>query len=173
MTFKKELESLRRKKRQAKLSDLTMYEERWGMLDKVKVLPSAANTEKHICEFLQLRGHHAAKVATQGTYKAPKVETTAMGRLQTSKGIYLPSGGRKGAADISAVIFSVSVQIELKYSKGDKQSIHQRKFEADVNKAGGIYIVVHNVDDFYQKYYELLDNPTIILMKDHLENNGR
>jgi hypothetical protein len=172
MTFKQELEILRKAKRQSKLSDLTLYEERWGMLDRVKVLPSAANTEKHICEFLQLRGHHAAKVATQGTFKAAKVEETALGRLQTSKGIYLPSGGRKGAADISAVIFGVSVHIELKYSKGDKQSVHQRKFETDVNQAGGIYMVVHNVDNFYQKYYELLEHPTINLMKSYLENNG-
>lgn len=56
------------------------------------------------------------------------------------------SSGTRGSADISAVINGRAVKIEIKMR--DKQSEAQRAYQESIEKAGGVYIIVHSLDEF-------------------------
>ena len=57
----------------------------------------------------------------------------------------------KGSADISATIQGKSVKIEIKWGN-DRQSPAQVKYQSEIEKAGGIYVIVHTYDQFYGWY---------------------
>jgi len=54
----------------------------------------------------------------------------------------------KGSADISATVQGKSVKIEIKWGH-DRQSPSQAKYQSEIEKASGIYIIVHTFDEFY------------------------
>jgi hypothetical protein len=54
--------------------------------------------------------------------------------------------GAKGSPDIIAVVRGQFVGVEVKGSDG-RQSADQKKFEEDLTKAGGIYILAKSLDD--------------------------
>ena len=60
----------------------------------------------------------------------------------------------KGSADISATIQGKSVKIEIKWGN-DRQSPAQAKYQAEIVQAGGIYLIVHTFDQFYDWYKTL------------------
>ena len=172
-TFKQEYEELKKAETLHKHPATGhQYELRWGMLDKFKSPSSASQLEKAIKKFLLMKGHQAAITEVRGTFIPPEFLDTAMGRIETKKGRYIKSGSTLGQADVSSSIFGVAVHWEVKFSKSDRQSKEQRKFESLVLQAGGFYFIVRTVDDFYDKYYTLLDHPRIVLMRDYEENNG-
>lgn len=163
--FKQEFEALRRAKIQKKFpnNDDDWITRMWGGVITMTKAKSAPRIEKNICEFLELSGHQAEKRAVMGRQiVAPNIKTS-LGTIQ-GKSTYLPSTGTKGSADISAIIYGVSVLIEVKMGK-DRQSDHQKKYEKDVTKAGGFYFIAHDEDDFLVKYKEIIENPRMILMK--------
>ena len=51
----------------------------------------------------------------------------------------------KGSADISATIHGKSVKIEIKWGH-DRQSQAKAKYQSEIEKAGGIYLIVHTFD---------------------------
>jgi penicillin-binding protein-related factor A (putative recombinase) len=57
--------------------------------------------------------------------------------------------GTPGATDILAVIKGKYVGIEIKDTKG-KQSEDQVKFQEALEKAGGTYLLIRNIDDLIQ-----------------------
>lgn len=62
---------------------------------------------------------------------------------------------RPGTSDITATWRGRSWSIELKriYATGhDKQSQAQALYQRDVERAGGLYVIVTSFDDFYAKY---------------------
>lgn len=56
-----------------------------------------------------------------------------------------------GTADISATIRGRSVKIEVKIGR-DRQSEAQKRYQASIEAAGGIYYIARNIDDFMQWY---------------------
>jgi hypothetical protein len=68
---------------------------------------------------------------------------------------WLPSSGQKGTADISSVIFGRAVKIEIKIGK-DRQSEDQKKYQADIERAGGLYWLIRTFDEFLEYYNELI-----------------
>jgi hypothetical protein len=102
---------------------------------------SANALTKCICKYLQLHGHFAARVNTQGNYNA---------RL----GKYVYSGSRKGMADISAVINGRHVSIEVKVGK-DRPRLEQLKVKDEIEAAGGHYIFVHSFDNFLEQLEQI------------------
>jgi hypothetical protein len=60
---------------------------------------------------------------------------------------------QKGSADISATINGRSVKIEIKMQ--DKQSEAQRKYQEQVELAGGKYWLVRSFDQFLTYYNDL------------------
>jgi hypothetical protein len=66
-------------------------------------------------------------------------------------GKWTPGQSTKGTADISATIRGRSVKIEIKYGK-DRQSDVQKQYQASIERAGGVYIIVRDFDSFVEWY---------------------
>jgi len=134
---------------------------------EVKMPKSASQLEGLIMEFLRLKGHQAQKVTTTGVYRDnTKKFVDAIGRTRIiGKGTWTPGTATKGAADISSTIYGIKVEWEVKFSKSDTQKPKQKEFEMAVKKGGGFYFIVTSGNDFWRKYYKLLEHPKIITMK--------
>lgn len=65
--------------------------------------------------------------------------------------------GVPGQADITGLLIPSGrrIEIEVKDAKG-RQRESQKKFQAMIEKAGGIYILARSVDDVYEKLYTYL-----------------
>ena len=164
--FKTELESLRYNKVANKFpqNDKEWINKFWyESAIKYTKGKSAPRVEKNIVEFLNLKGHQAEKRSVTGRLMKGKDIQTSIGTL-VGKTKYIPSTGTKGASDISAVIYGLSIAIEVKLGR-DTQSKAQKEYEQAIKKAGGIYFIAKDEDDFFIKYNELMDNPTIQLLK--------
>jgi hypothetical protein len=138
---------------------------------KFKKPQSAAQLEALICSFLELKGHQAQKITTTGIFRDDKKKAKdALGMVRIiGTGKWTPGTATRGAADITSTIYGLKVDWEIKFSKSDKQSDAQIKFQAKVTKAGGAYFVVRNVDDFYIQYNEFLTWPQTVAMKGFFE----
>ena len=133
---------------------------------EVKKPTSAAQLEKLIVEFINFSGHQAHKTEVKGTFVpsvGKKLINPMTGEVK-NKGQYIPSGARKGQADVTSTIYGLRVEWEVKFSKGDRQSVHQKKYEDDIVGAGGFYFIVRDVDDFYNKWLKLMDHDKIKLL---------
>jgi hypothetical protein len=65
--------------------------------------------------------------------------------------------GTAGSADISATIKGRSVKIEVKIGK-DRQSEAQKRYQENIEKAGGTYYIARNFDDFVEWYENFIQN---------------
>ena len=171
-SFKKDLESLRKIDYQNRFpSTKERWEDRWSNVVKMKPPQSAAATERLVVEFMRLSGHSASKVSVQGTYKKGEDYQTPVGKI-VGQGKYIPSGGRKGHADVSSSIYGLTVMWELKYSKSDRQSPEQKKFQREIESSGGLYFLFNSIDHFYELYQDLIKRPQLVMMKEYCKANG-
>lgn len=60
---------------------------------------------------------------------------------------FIPGTTKAGTADLLGVYKGRSIAIEIKFSKGDRQSEAQREFQRDWEIAGGEYFIVKNLND--------------------------
>jgi len=102
-----------------------------------------------VIDFIIFNDGQAERISSMGRYiDGTKQVTDCIGRKRTiGTGKYVKSTTTNGTADISATIKGRSVKIEIKWQK-DTQSKDQKAYEASINKAGGIYIIVKTFDDF-------------------------
>ena len=114
---------------------------------------SANELTKAVIKFIRLSGGQAERISVTGrTINKRTTYIDVLGhRKQIGSVKYIPSAMTKGSADISATIQGKSVKIEIKWGK-DRQSPAQAKYQAEVEKAGGIYLIVHTFDQFYDWY---------------------
>ena len=120
-----------------------------------------------IVDFLTYEGHQASKITTSGQMR-DNTETfvDAIGRTRViGSKTWIKGNSTKGVADVIATVYGLKWDIEVKYSKSDRQRKTQATYEASVSKAGGIYSIVKTFDDFMQKYDQFLDQPQVKLMK--------
>jgi hypothetical protein len=110
---------------------------------KVKKPKSAAQMESLIREFITLSGYHCQKVTTMGVRRG---NTWTRGTAT------------RGAADLMAIVGGRAIQIEVKFSKGDRQSDEQAKFEESVKRAGGEYYIVRTLDEFIAIWEMIVKN---------------
>ncbi len=85
------------------------------------------------------------------------IENIGSGNQYKPKVSWRGSGMRKGIEDITAVINGRMFAIELKrrYKNGkDRQSVHQKRRQAEIEDAGGVYLIVESYADFYAKFWE-------------------
>jgi hypothetical protein len=104
-----------------------------------------------IIEYLTLLGWQAERIATMGrVIDNRKQITDVLGQRKTiGSTTYIPTTGTKGSADISATIYGRSVKIEVKIK--DRQSEHQKMYQAMIEKSGGQYWLVRSFDEFYER----------------------
>jgi valyl-tRNA synthetase len=114
---------------------------------------SANALTKCIIHFLTYSGFQAERINTMGVYREGKKIQVGENTRQL-KGTYTPSTGTKGSADISATIRGRSVKIEVKQK--DKQSEVQKQYQQSIEKAGGVYMIFRNFDDFIIWYNDFI-----------------
>ncbi len=112
---------------------------------------------KCIKDFLNLSGWQAERINSAGRYiDGKKAVTNIVGFKRTiGSGKWIPGTTTPGSADISATIFGRSVKIEVKIGR-DKQSPQQVKYQQDIEKAGGVYIIAKTLDSFLEWYDKFL-----------------
>jgi hypothetical protein len=100
------------------------------------------------------------------------IENIGSGNQYKPKVSWRGSGMQRGIEDITAVINGRMFAIELKrrYKNGkDRQSKWQKQRQAEIENAGGIYLIVESYADFYEKfweYYPLTESEMIKQLKD-------
>lgn len=117
---------------------------------------TANGLTKAVIRFIILQGYQAERISTTGrVLDGRKLVTNVLGQtgmIGTNK--YIPGTGTKGSADISSTIRGLSVKWEVKMK--DKQSEAQKQYQADIERAGGKYFIIHNWEEFYNYYITLL-----------------
>ena len=112
---------------------------------------SANGLTKCVIKWLELNGCQAERISTMGRMvDNRKVVTDVLGRKgMIGSMTYIPTTGTRGSADVSAVVFGLSVKIEIKYGK-DRQSEAQKQYQSSIEKAGGVYLIVRTFDEFLE-----------------------
>lgn len=116
---------------------------------------TANGLQKCIIDFLTFSLHQAERISSAGRYiDSSKVITDCLGsKRRIGSGKWIPGSMQKGSADISATINGRSVKIEVKMK--DSQSESQKKYQEQVEKAGGLYWLVRSFDEFLNFYNDL------------------
>lgn len=118
---------------------------------------TANGLTRAIIDFLRFSGFQAERINCNGKMiDNTEVMTDVLGDRRSIGSVkWLPSSGQKGTADISSVIFGRAVKIEIKIGK-DIQSNFQKKYQADIERAGGLYWLVKSFDQFLDLYNDLI-----------------
>jgi hypothetical protein len=127
---------------------------RENCIPKPNLTENGANAlTRLVIDFLNYNNAQAERISSQGQYRDnTKIVTDVIGRQRKiGSATWTRGTSTKGTADISATIKGRSVKIEIKWQK-DKQSEAQKLYEQQINKAGGIYIIVKTFDDFVNWY---------------------
>ena len=119
---------------------------------------TANGLTKCIIHFVKANGYQAERISNTGRYiDNSKVVTDSMGfQKRIGSGQYIKGTGTNGTADISLTIKGKSIKAEIKIGK-DRQSEAQKKYQADIERAGGIYIIVKDFDDFMNFYKKFIE----------------
>lgn len=113
---------------------------------------TANGLTKCIIDFLRFNGYQAERINCTGRYvdKSKTVTDTLGFTRRIGSGQYIPTSGQKGTADISCIVRGHAIKIEVKMK--DKQSEDQKKYQAQVEQAGGIYMIIKSFDMFLELY---------------------
>jgi hypothetical protein len=110
-----------------------------------------------IKSFLIMEGWQCERISTMGRMVGkPQIKNDIIGLPQIiGSQKYIKGTGTNGSADISATIKGRSVKIEVKWKK-DRQSEAQKKYQQDIERAGGIYYIAQTFDEFIKWYDQLI-----------------
>lgn len=122
----------------------------------------ANDIEKAIERFAKVVGFLAERTKTQGRQMDAKYINTSLGRVQVSAPKYVTSTSRKGSSDMKLLIPNIGyVACEIKFGR-DTQKPDQVKYQKDVEKNGGIYIIVKTFEEFIIWYVSKKGRPEIM-----------
>jgi hypothetical protein len=122
-------------------------------IPKTMYKDSTANgLTRAICDYINYNGYQAERINTMGTAREKKTTAGKVIGVTWTKGT-----STAGSADISATIKGRSVKIEVKIGK-DRQSDAQKRYQENIEKAGGTYIIAKNFDDFVEWYEKFIQN---------------
>lgn len=120
---------------------------------------SANALTKCVIAYITFRGGQAERISSQGQYREGAKIQVGTGEIAYHKqlpGKWTPGQSTKGTADISSTIRGRSVKIEIKYGK-DVQSQVQKEYQASIERAGGVYIIVRSFDEFVVWYEQFTE----------------
>lgn len=114
---------------------------------------TANGLTKCVIQFLRLNGWQAERINTTGRpVDRSKTFTNVLGNRRTIGRVEWTHGtATRGSADISATIAGRSVKIEVKHGR-DRMSEHQRRYQADIEAAGGMYVIARTFAGFVDWY---------------------
>lgn len=125
-------------------------------------LNTANGLTQAVIAWVRAHGYQAERVSTTGRPVDNRKEfIDVVGFRRTIGSIeWIPGTGTKGSADVHCSIplkgsngFAVSVKIEIKIGK-DRLSEHQKKYGDQMELAGGVYLVVKELNDLFQWWDE-------------------
>jgi hypothetical protein len=122
-----------------------------------KYNPRTANgLTKMILDFLRLKHWQCERISVTGRYvDKSKIFTDVAGfQRRIGSGQWIRPSMQPGTADLSAVINGRAVKIEIKVGK-DRQSEAQKRYQDEVTRAGGIYLLIHSYTEFLTWYNEM------------------
>ena len=114
---------------------------------------SANSLTQCVTAYITFMGGQAERISSQGQYREGakiQVGTGELAHQRQLPGKWTPGQSTKGTADISSTIRGRSVKIEIKQK--DKQSDVQKQYQASIERAGGVYIIVRTFDEFVVWY---------------------
>jgi len=120
---------------------------------RTKYVDTTANgLTKCVIDYINFSGGQAERISNTGRYiDDSKIVTDVLGnRKKIGTGKYIKGTGTNGTADISATFKGKSIKIEIKMK--DKQSEVQKEYQQTIERAGGIYFICHNFDEFLEKF---------------------
>ncbi|HHT9079569.1 TPA: hypothetical protein ACT5CJ_002357 [Flavobacterium psychrophilum] len=108
---------------------------------------------KCVIDYITFRGFHAERINSTGAIKDKRTSSKdVLGNIRTVGSVeWIKSTTQNGTADISATIQGRSVKIEIKCkATGDNcQSEAQKEYQRQIEKSGGVYLIVTTFEDFY------------------------
>lgn len=106
---------------------------------------SAPEIEKAVIHYTFLRGWFAEKVSSMGR-----------NILKNGSLIFVPNNNTTGQADLSVIIAGRSIKVEVKclYTMDKWQSTAQKRYQRQIEKANGIYIIIRT----FKEYKDWFDN---------------
>jgi hypothetical protein len=119
---------------------------------------SANALTKCVIAYITFMGGQAERISSQGQYREGakiQVGTGELAHHRQLPGKWTPGQSTKGTADISSTIRGRSVKIEIKQK--DKQSDVQKQYQAAIERAGGVYIIVRSFDEFVVWYEQFTE----------------
>ena len=125
-------------------------------------LNTANGLTQAVIEWVKAHGYQAERVSTTGRLiDRSEVVTDVLGfKRRIGSMEWIKGTGTTGSADIHATIplkhsngFGVSVKIEIKVGK-DRLSPAQKKYGEQMELAGGVYLVVKELNDLFQWWDE-------------------
>ena len=114
---------------------------------------SANSLTQCVIAYITFMGGQAERISSQGQYREGAKIPVGTGELAHTRqlpGKWTPGQSTKGTADISSTIRGRSVKIEIKQK--DQQSEVQKQYQASIERAGGVYIIVRTFDEFVVWY---------------------
>jgi hypothetical protein len=122
-------------------------------IPKTMYKDSTANgLTRAICDYINYNGYQAERINTMGTAREKKTTAGKVIGVTWTKGT-----STAGSADISATIKGRSVKIEVKIGK-DRQSEAQKRYQENIEKAGGTYIIAKDFDSFVEWYNQFIQS---------------
>lgn len=114
---------------------------------------TANGLTKCIIDFIRFKGGQAERISNTGRPIDRRYNYTDVAGVNRSIGSieWIKGSGTNGTADISATIKGLSVKIEVKIGR-DKQSNDQKKYQQQVESAGGLYVIAKDFEGFYSWY---------------------
>lgn len=106
---------------------------------------TANGLQRCIIDFLELEGWQAERINVTGRPIFKKMNIG--GREVEVLEKWITGQGTKGSADISATIEGRSVKIEVKVGN-DFQRDEQKKYQIEIERAGGVYYIARNFETF-------------------------
>jgi hypothetical protein len=137
----------------------------FNYLARTKYTDKTANgLTKCIVDFLNLSGHQAERIRSEGRMiDNTRIVTDVLGHSKKIGSVqYIKSSSQNGTADISATVQvfvmgrSLGIACKWEVKMRDKQSEAQAKYEQAVTTAGGKYFLVHNWAEFMGQYESVL-----------------
>ena len=122
---------------------------------------NANDIEKAIERFARIAGFHAERTKTQGRKMGAVYKDTPNGRLTVSKEKFVTSTSRKGSSDLKLLIDGKLITAEVKFGK-DRQSPDQKKYQADIERNGGLYVIFKTFEDFLIWYVKEYGRPQVM-----------
>lgn len=120
---------------------------------------TANQLTRSVIDWLKLNGHQAERINCTGRMLDSRTSfINAVGQARTiGNKKWIKTAGQRGTADISATIAGKSVKIEIKIG-ADRQSPAQKAYQTDIERSGGVYLIVKDFQSFYN-WFSQFTNP--------------